>query len=153
MCVVSRRMLHILAATVWYAGGIILLLKGGSLLREAAALRPGGIGPWAAVACGFLIGGLKARLLFNRTCRKNLKRIAALESPRVWQFYRPQFFLFLAAMITLGAILSRLAHGDYPFLIGVGMVDLSIAVSLLGSGAVFWRERVFSGGSADTPLE
>jgi hypothetical protein len=39
--IVSARMLTILAAFVWYAGGIVLLLKGGSLLAEATALSPG----------------------------------------------------------------------------------------------------------------
>jgi hypothetical protein len=141
MFAASACTLKILAAVVWYIGGIILMLKGGSLLSEAAALRPGGIGPWVAVACGLVIGGLKARFLFSRLCRKNLKRIAALEEPRLWQFYRPPFFLFLATMIALGAMLSRLAHGNYPFLIGVGILDLSIAAALLGSSIIFWRPR------------
>jgi len=141
MLTVSPRTLSVLAAVVWYTGGVILLLKGASLLREAGVLRPGGIAPWAGFGCGLVIGGLKARFLFSRICRKNLKRIALLEEPRPWQFFRARFFVFLVAMIAVGATLSRLAHGNYPFLIGVGVLDLSIAVALLGSSITFWQQR------------
>ncbi len=139
MLTVSARTLRILAAALWYTGGVILLLKGGSLLHEAAGIHPGGMGPWTAAACGFLIGGLKARFLFSHSCRKNLERIAALESPKLWQCYRPGFFLFLAAMIALGATLSHLAHGNYNFLLAVATLDLSIAIALLASSIVFWK--------------
>ena len=148
MSAVSPRTLNILAAAVWYLGGIVLVLKAGSALREATVLNPGSIAPWAALLCGIAIGGLKARFLFTRVCRKNLKRIAALEHPRLWQFYRPRFYLFLAAMIGLGATLSRLAHGNYRLLIGVAVLELTIAVALLGSSIVYWKERAFHRTSA-----
>lgn len=141
MFAVSHRTLNLLAAAVWYAGAIVLALKAGSLLREAAGLNPGGIAPWVVVPCGIAIGGLKARFLFTRFCRKNLKRIAALDRPRPWQFYRPRFFLFLATVIAFGASLSRLAQGNYPFLLGVALLDITIAVALLGSSFVYWEER------------
>lgn len=143
MPIVSARLLNILAALVWYGGGIALLLKGRSLLGEAAALRPGLAWPWLAVTAGLLFGGLQAWYLFSKSCRKNLARIAGLEQPRIWQFFRPGFFVALVAMIAAGATLSRLAHGNYPFLITVSGVDLTVAVSLLGSSYVFWQERAF----------
>ena len=144
MFTVSARSLSVLAALVWYVGGIVLLLKGSSLLAEAAVLRPGLVWPWVAVGVGLLAGGLKARFLFSKSCKKNLARIAALERPRIWQFYRPGFFVFLAAMILLGATLSRLAHDRYAMLIGVAALDLALAVALLGSSVVFWREKAFA---------
>jgi uncharacterized membrane protein len=143
MPVVSARLLNVLAALVWYGGGIALLLKGRSLLGEATALRPGLAWPWLAVMAGLLFGGLQARILFSKSCRKNLARIAGLEQPRIWQFFRPGFFVALVAMIAAGATLSRLAHGNYSFLIAVAAVDLTVAVSLLGSSHVFWQERAF----------
>lgn len=124
---------------MWCIGGTILLLKGGSLLVEANALKPEGLGPWLAAGGGLLLGALKARYLFTRSCRKNLERISALEQPRVWQFFRPWFFFALAIMILAGVTLSRLAHGNYPFLIGVATLDLGIAFALLGSIPVFWK--------------
>ena len=144
MLTVSARSLNVLAALVWYVGGIVLLLKGGSLLAEAIALRPGLVWPWVAVGGGLLAGGLKARFLFSKSCKKNLARIAALERPRIWQFFRPGFFVALTAMILAGATLSRLAHDRYAFLLGVAALDLALAVALLGSSVVYWREKAFA---------
>ena len=148
MLVASTRRLRILAALVWYVGGIVLLLKGSSLLIEAEALKPEQNWPWLAVVAGLFLGGLQAKYLFSETCQKNLDRIAALERPKIWQFFRPGFFVMLTAMILVGAALSRLAHNNYPFLIGVGTLDLSLATALLGSSYVFWKHKAFGSTSA-----
>jgi hypothetical protein len=132
------RTLKVLAAAIWYIGSIILLLKGSQLLLEAHAIMPGLPWTWLAVVLGVALGIVKARYVFNRSCRRNLRRIDALESPKLWQFYSPKFFLALALMITAGAILSRLAHGIYPFLIGVGALDLALSSALLISSHVYW---------------
>lgn len=123
-------------------GGIVLLLKGGGLLAEANVLKPGEPYPWLAAVGGIALGGLKAKYLFTRSCQKNLDRIAALDRPRIWQFYRPRFFVLLTVMCLVGATLSRLAHNDYPLSIGVAVLDLSIAMALLGSSHIFWRQRI-----------
>ena len=141
---VSTRSLNILAALVWYIGGIVLLLKGRSLLVEAGTLNPQQGWIWLAVIAAIFFGSLKARFLFSKSCRKNLNRIAALDEPKIWQCFRPGFFVALAIMIATGATLSRLAHNNYPFLIGVGILDLSLAVALLGSSIVFWRQKAFA---------
>jgi len=143
MLKVSSRLLNILAAIVWYVGGVVLLLKGGSLLVEADLLEPEQIWPWLAVAAGLFLGSLKAKLLFSKSCQKNLARIAALNRPKIWQFFRPGFFVGLTAMILVGATLSRLAHNNYSFLISVAILDLSIATALLGSSYVFWQQKAF----------
>jgi len=140
----STRSLNALAALVWHVGGIVLLLKGGSLLAEAAALRPGLAWPWFAVGTALLFGGLKAKFLFSRSCDRNLARIAALDQPRIWQFFEPGFFVVLAVMIVTGAALSRLAHSHYSFLLGVAVLDLGVSIALLGSSYVFWREKAFA---------
>lgn len=145
MFTVSTRTLNILAALIWYIGGLVLLLKGSSLLLEAEALRAGAAWPWLAGLAGLLFGSLKARYLFSWSCRKNLARIAALRRPRIWQCYRPKFFAALALMILAGAISSRLAHHNYPLLIGVGTLDLSLATALFGSSLIFWRHSAFTG--------
>ena len=143
MAIVPAHILHILAALVWYAGGMALLLKGGSLLVEAEAIDPERIWPWLAGALALLLGGLKARFIFGRSIKRNLARIAALDQPRVWQFFSPGFFVALAVMIAAGTSLSRLAHGNYAFLIAVAVLDLAIAVALLGSSIVYWQQRAF----------
>lgn len=149
MTEVSSRTLKILAAIVWYVGGVILAVKGSALLIEANLLEPEQNWNWQAVLVGLVIGGIKARYLFSRACKKNLARIDQLNTPKLWQFYRPGFFLFLALMITLGASLSRMAHGDYVFLISVAILDFSLATALLASSYVFWRQRAFTKPSAE----
>lgn len=135
----TRRLLAILAALTWYVGGVALVLKGGSLLLEARELRPGIFWPVAGLSLGLIIGSLKARFIFHQSGRKNLERIAALKRPKIWQFFSPKFFLMLGTVIPLGVIMSRLAHGHFSLLIGVGALDLSIATALLASSIVFWR--------------
>ena len=144
MSKVSRRVLKILAAAVWYVGGLMLVRKAVIHLVEADGLRPDGDWPLFAVVVGVAAGLVKARLWFNKACRKNLARIDALERPTIWSFFRPWFFFFLALMILAGLVSARSAHGNYPFLIGVAALDLAIATALLTSSVVFWKKRFLS---------
>lgn len=141
MLTVSHHTLKILAALVWYIGGVVLAIKGGSLLMEAAAIKPDKHWPWTAAASAVLIGGIKAKYLFNHSCRKNLARIAALDPPRIWQFFRPVFLVSLILMILAGATLSHISHGHYPLLLCIATLDLAIATALIGSSYVFWKQN------------
>jgi hypothetical protein len=134
---VSKNTLKIVSAIVWLSGAIVLLLKGERLFAQAIALRPDGAWSWLAIAAGLLFGGIKAQYLFGGFCRKNLDRIAALDDPRLWHAFRPGFYVFLIAMVLLGAVLSRMAIGNYPGLIAMIVLDISIAIALLGSMRVF----------------
>jgi len=134
---VSKSTLRIVSALVWLSGAIVLLLKGASLFAQAIALKPGESGSWLAIAVAILIGGVKAQYLFGGFCRKNLDRIAALNDPQLWQAFRPGFYVFLTTMVLLGAIFSRLAVGNYPALMALVILDISIAIALLGSLRVF----------------
>ena len=142
--VVSARSLRILAALLWYIGSIILLLKGTSLLIEADLLKPEDGWPWQVAVLGMFLGGLKARFIFNKSCQKNLDRIAALDQPRLWQFFRIRFFAALMLMIIVGVTLSRLAQNNYAMLISVALLDVSIGIALLGSSYVFWKQKAFA---------
>ncbi|MBE9485962.1 MAG: hypothetical protein IMY82_02185 [Chloroflexi bacterium] len=136
----SHRTLKIVAALIWLSGGLILLLKGGQLALQAFRLHPELSWPWLALALGIILGGLKAKYALRKACRKNLERIYVLQQPRIWQCYRRRFFFFLFLMISFGAMLSRLAQADYPMLVGVACLDFSVAMALLGSWPVFWKE-------------
>ena len=48
-------------------------------------------------------------------------RIRAIVHPKVWQIFMPWFFVFLTATIMTGTILSRLAYGNYYFLVDVSI--------------------------------
>jgi hypothetical protein len=137
----SRKTLKLVAGVIWFSGGIVLLLKGSSLLIQADALRPGGQWIWLAIPAGLLIGGIKTELIFEKACHRNLDRISMLDEPKIWLAYRPGFYLFLAAMIVLGGTLSRLAEGNYGGLMAMAVLDFSLATALLGSGRLFWTHR------------
>jgi len=135
----SARVLKILAAITWYIGGIILFAKGLSLLEQALMINQEIRWIWYAFLAGLLIGSIKAKFIFIKSCKKNLARIGSLDQPKIWQFFRTGFFFFLALMILTGVFLSKAAQGNYIFLISAAVLDFSIGTALLGSSFVFWK--------------
>ena len=140
---VSQRTVIVLAAFVWYAGGIALLLKGSALIKDAYALDSQSLWTFAALFLGVIAGILKGRLLFSKSCKKNIQRIRSLANPQVWQCFRPGMLVFLAVIIPTGAWMSRAAAGKFTYLCIVGALDLSIAFALLTSSLVFLQLRAF----------
>ncbi len=146
---VSKLTLIVLAAFVWYSGGIALLLKGSALIKSAYAIDSQSFWTFAAPLLGVIAGLVKGRLLFSKSCKKNIQRIRSLTTPRLWQCFRPGMLLFLAVIIPTGAWMSRAAAGNYTFLCLVGALDLSIAFALLTSSIVFLQLRAFRPCEAD----
>lgn len=136
-----RNDLKLIAGLVWFSGAVVLLLKGTSLLVQARALQPDNDWVWLAIPAGLLIGGIKTELIFEKACIRNLERIAGLDQPRIWQAYRPGFYLFLTTMVILGATLSRLAEGHYAGILAMAVLDFSLATALLGGGRPFWTRH------------
>lgn len=139
----SHLVLIVVAAFVWYAGGIALLLKGSALIKSAHAIDGQSLWIFAAPLLGVIAGLLKGKFLFSKTCRKNIHRIRALADPRVWQCFRPGMLIFLAIIIPTGAWMSRAAAGNFTYLCLVGALDLSISFALLTSSMVFWQLKAF----------
>ena len=128
-----------------------MLFKGGALINDAHALNPQSSWTYLAPILGIIVGLLKGRILFSRSCEKNIVRIKAIDDPRIWQCYRPVFLIFLAIIIPTGAWMSRAAAGNFTFVCLVGALDLSIACALLSSSIVFWKSNAFS-ASSDTDM-
>ncbi len=141
---VSKLTLMLIAALVWYGGGIALLLKGGALVKGAYEINSQSFWTVAAPVIGVIIGFVKARYIFNHACKKNILRIRALPCPHLWQFFRPGMLIFLAIIIPTGAWMSRMAAGKFGYLCAVAALDLSIATALLTSSACFWTMKAFS---------
>ena len=141
---VSQRTLMIIAAIIWYGGGISLLFKGGVLINNVYAIDAQSIWIYLAPILGIILGLLKGRFFFSRSCRKNIKRIKALSDPRIWQCFKPGMLIFLFIIIPIGAWMSRAAAGNVTFLCLVSILDLSIACALLSSSIVFWKRKAFS---------
>jgi hypothetical protein len=146
---VSQRTILITAAIIWYGGGISLLFKGGALIKNGYAIDPQSIWTYLAPILGIMIGLLKGRFLFSKSCEKNISRIKTLSDPRLRQCFRPGMLIFLAIIIPTGAWMSRAAAGNFTFLCLVGALDLSIACALLSASMVFWKRKAFS-SSADS---
>ncbi len=144
MLSVSHRTLKILAAILWYIGVYMLLTKGWELAKTAQDLEPAKLGQSISWIAGIIVGIIKTRFIFIRSCKKNMARIDALDSPKLWQFYRYQFFIALVMMILLGSFLSRASQGNYVFLVSVATLDISIGSALLFSSLIFWKQGVFS---------
>lgn len=141
---VSHNTLKLLAAIVWYIGPIILFTKGADLANQAFDMEPKGWGRQFSWIAGITVGLIKTRYIFLKSCRKNMARIDALESPKIWEFYRLRFFFSLGMMMLLGATLSRVSTGNHAFLVAVATLDISIGTALLLSSKVFWEQSVFS---------
>ncbi len=133
--------LKLLAALVWYSGAVVLAYKSTRLLSEAYTLNSNQLWLWLAVLTGTTIGLLKARYLFSHVCIKNLKRIYALKTPQLWQFYRTRFYFFLLSMIVLGKYISWLAQGNHAALISMAIIEVSLATALLSSSNHFWKTQ------------
>lgn len=137
----SPRTLKFLAALVWYSGFIVLFMKSGQLFIAAEKINPGLLQTTLAILTGVSIGIIKTKYLFKRLCIKNLKRIDTLKQPRIWDFYRSRFFIFLLSMIVLGLFLSRWIQGNYAMIISLAIIELSLATALLGSSHCFWLKK------------
>lgn len=137
----STRTLKLLASLVWYSGAVVLSFKSMTMLLEAQSINPDRVWIWLAIASGLIIGGIKAKYLFTKLCIKNLKRIETLQKPRLWDFYRVRFFIFLVSMIVLGSVVSQQAQGSYSMLMSMAIIEISLATALLGSSHCFWEKH------------
>ena len=138
---ISNVQLKWIAALVWYAGSLALFLKGRQLTKGALDLHPESVWPYAIFIIGLVLGLIKTRYLFNKSAIKNIKRICAIENPRIWEFFRPIFFILLTLMIATGAVLSRVAQGNFTFMLSVATLDFSLSTALALSGLLYWKKQ------------
>ena len=134
--------LKILAALTWYSGVVVLTIKSMTLFISAYTILPEVLKLSMLIIIGIVIGLIKANYLFNKVCFKNLRRIVLLQNPKIWQFYRGRFFLFLASMILLGDYLSKMVEGSYLFMATLAIIELSIATALLVSSRCFFSRSL-----------
>ncbi|MCP4607904.1 MAG: hypothetical protein GY845_04220 [Planctomycetes bacterium] len=130
-----------LAALVWYTGVVVLIAKSSALFLEALKSGADQLFVLMAILCGVVIGKIKAKYLFYKIGKKNIDRINLLINPKLWQFYRKRFFIFLLLMITVGRYLSVVAYGNNMGLIALAVLKLSVAFALFFSSHCFWKNR------------
>lgn len=134
----SKKALVFLAAAVWYIGAVMLFRGGLDLVAQSRQMRPDSAWHWLFIVSGAILGVVQSWTIFARSCRKNIQRIRELKDPRLWDFYRPGFFIALAGMISAGILLDILSQGNYFFMLFVAGVDIALTISLLGSSYLFW---------------
>ena len=130
---VSHRTLNAVAGSVW-------LLVGGGLATVGVRFVFGFnetdpertvLGITTALALGSLVGAAKGRYVLARTARRNKRRIAALDDPRVWQVFTGRFVIVILLMIALGRGLRALAaDGWLGGYLGVGGLYVGIGMAL-----------------------
>jgi len=118
----------------------MLFRSGLELIIQTREFKSDILWPLIIITLGIALGIIQVLFIFRHSCRKNLQRINQLEDPRLWQFYRPGFFLALAIMITSGILMDHYAQGHYFFMLGVAALDFALTISLLGSSYVFWTD-------------
>jgi hypothetical protein len=137
----SRKTLINISAIVWILGGIVLLLKGISLIKAAQIIYPSIIVISIIIIVALLVGLIKGKFLMGKFCKNNIKRINNIVEPKIHQFFEPKFILFLILMILTGITLSNLAVGNYGFLLAVGCLDFALSTALLSSTSVFLNKK------------
>lgn len=133
----TKTTLFRLAALVWFTGVVVLLVKSVTIIREAVEIGAPVPVAISALAAGIVIGMIKAKYLFIHICKKNIERIQALESPKIWQAYRTRFYFFLVLMITFGKYAYHFSNSSAFWLMALAILELSISTALFISGNCF----------------
>ena len=136
----SHKTLKNLATLVWIIGGIVLFLKGYYLLKQAQSISENIFAIVVILTISFIAGLIKNKFIMSKFCKKNLSRIYNIDKPKIYQFFEFKFFFFLTLMIFTGALLSRIASGNYYGLLAVGGLDLALSTALLTSSVLFFKK-------------
>ena len=142
MIKISKKHLIIISAIVWYSGSISLAIKSLSLFNNAYDIYSNNAVIIIALLTGIIIGLIKGKYIFVKSCKKNIFRINNLQNIKLWLFFKPSFMIALAVMITTGSLLSKWAEGNYYSLIAVAILDLTISVALFYSSFAFWKKEL-----------
>jgi hypothetical protein len=142
---VSKRILLFEAAIVWTIAGIILLLRGSSMLEASSGFS------WlkmiACIGCG--IGFFV--LVFSKISGKHIARITNLKGNhhRFYEFFNPRSYLMMAGMISLGIFLRKTSIVPLAFL---SLAYITMGIPLLFSSFRFYYSWFCYLSAADLPI-
>lgn len=143
-CKVSKKMSIVFAALFWICGAVSTGIKAYELLKTAEILdsSTGKYRFTVLVLLGVVLGFLQYYFVFVKVCNKNIDRILNLSSePRWHECYRWQFYIFLACVISIGAVTTKLYAEDF-WVIGInGCLDTMVSISLSFSLITFYARR------------
>ncbi len=145
----NHNQLFNIAGGVWGLVGVMLVLRGADMFKLAVEQQQASqTALMAAIAISLVIGGVKGKLVFSKTARKNKARISALPTPlKVHQVYSPRFYLFITAMMAFGFSLRSFNEliGGY---VVVAAIYVGVGLALTVSSFYYWKPE--SGTTAKT---
>lgn len=146
----SHRLAITISGLVWFAIGLLLMIKGMGFLNEALAMHASGgllskLVPIAGsreqagvlmVAVALLIGFIKGRVVLAKTVKRTVERILSLPQPLEWRrLYGARYYVLISIMMALG--LSMKWFG-LPIDIRGG-IDVAIGSALMNGALLYFR--------------
>ena len=100
---VSKRILLFEAALVWTFAGVMLIVRGSSMLEASSGFS------WIKVMACFCSGLLFFVLAFSKISRRHVNRIATLlgDHHLFFEFFNLRSYMMMAGMITMGVVLRK----------------------------------------------
>lgn len=156
MLFVKKHQLITIAGLLWFAVGLMLLLKGLYLLLFIAQFHGKHAGPLLnaimyaftgavipsiilIIAVGLIIGIFKARFALSRSVKRTIDRIYPHQGPiKITQLYRIHDYLLIAAMIGVGRLMHFLAFPSDLH----GLVDVAIGSALINGAMIYFRYAI-----------
>lgn len=122
-----------LAFVLWFAGGLMLVFRGGAFMLQE--FEQAGVGLLSlAVLLALAIGYAKGRFVLSKTSRRNIERLQALSAPqRPIAVYSVRSWVIIALMVSVSIALNVMA---VP-LLWRGAINLAIGASLLASSLAY----------------
>lgn len=133
---VTASTLKKVAGVIWLGIGLMLVTRGLLMIFGKADASA-----WArtlAILLGLVLGAGKGKFALSKAAARNMKRIDALPSPRIWNVFAPKFAILIALMIGLGmGLRAAAARGWLGGFTGVGGIYVGIGMGLIVSSAAY----------------
>lgn len=133
-----------LAAVVWHAVGLLLMVWGVVFVLLDWPRAPEAT--LALLALGTLLGAAKGLFIFQKTARKTLARIQEqTEDGFVLKMFRPAFWLIVPVMMGLGITLRHLAREGMIHYNLLAAIYVGVAAGLHLGALPYWRHDLKDG--------
>lgn len=139
----------VLSGMIWMGVGVMLLVKGFSLLLHPVAGASSVLLPYfdafsvsreqaslVLVSIGLVLGFLKGKLILAKSARRVITRIVSMSNPFPFtKIYGKSYLILLGSMILLGVSL-RFIPVPYDL---KGVIDVAIGSALTNGSAFYFR--------------
>jgi hypothetical protein len=133
---VSKRILLLEAAIVWTVAGVILLLRGSSMLLASSGFT------LIKISLCILFGLLFFWLIFLKISSDHIKRITTLSVNRLhfFEFFSRKSYIMMLCMISLGVFLRKTSFVPIAYL---SLAYITMGIPLLLSSIRFYYRWLY----------